>query len=215
MEKDYLLFDLDGTLTYPKIGITKSFQYALKSFGINVDNLDELTPCIGPPLRDSFKQRFFLSKEDTEKAVVKYREYFSEHGIFENTPYSGIDGLLAEQASRGRKIILATSKVTSYANQILAHFGLAKYFDFVAGSEMDGSRSEKGEVIRYALESLHIADLSNVVMIGDRKYDILGAKELGIDSVGVLYGYGSREELESAGATHIAVSVDALSTMLQ
>jgi phosphoglycolate phosphatase len=215
LEKKYLLFDLDGTLTDPKIGITKSFQYALKAFGIVVDDLDELLPCIGPPLRDSFKELYSFSDEEAEWAVAKYREYFSEQGIFENALYSGIPALLSEQVARGRKLIVATSKVTAYAKRILEHFGIAKYFAFVAGSEMDGRRSDKAEVIRYALESMNITEIRKAVMIGDRKYDILGAKELGMDSIVVLYGYGSRGELESVEAGYIAVSVEALSELLK
>jgi phosphoglycolate phosphatase len=214
LEKEFLLFDLDGTLTNPKLGITKSFQYALKAFGIVIDDLDELIPCIGPPLRDSFKNFYAFSEEEAERAVAKYREYFGSQGIFENALYNGVPALLGEQATRDKKLIVATSKPTVYAKKILEHFGIAASFAFVSGSEMDGTRSGKAEVIRYALENMGVTDRSKAIMIGDRKHDILGAKALGMDSIGVLYGYGSREELEGAGADYIAENVEALSKLL-
>lgn len=210
MTKDYkyILFDLDGTITDPKIGITKSVAYALNSFGIHVENLDELCKFIGPPLRDSFCQYYGFSESDANLAVDKYREYFGVTGLYENAVYNGMEKLLQELFSKEKVLIVATSKPTVFATKILEHFNLSKYFRFVAGSELDGTRSKKSEVISYALQQNSIADLSSVIMIGDRKHDIIGAKEVGVASMGVLYGYGDRTELEQAGADFMANTVD-------
>lgn len=214
MKYEYILFDLDGTLTDPKEGITRAVAYALKSFGINVSNLDELEPFIGPPIRDSFQLFYSLTLLQAEEAVRKYREYFSVRGKFENEVYPGIFELLGKLKRQGKKLIVATSKPTEYSIQILEHFNLLTFFDFVAGSEMDGKRSHKEELIQYAFEMNHITDLSKVLMIGDRNFDIIGANKVGIDSVGVLYGYGNRQEHEDAGATYIVESVEELEQLL-
>ena len=214
MNKEYLFFDLDGTLTDPKTGITKSVQYSLKAFGIDIANPDELVPFIGPPLRDSYKNFYGFSDADAEKAVAKYREYFSEQGIFENAVYSGIGDLLKAQAASDRTLAVATSKPTVYAEKILKHFNIDSYFTFVAGSELDGRRSDKRLVIQYALDNLNITEVSRVIMIGDREHDILGAKKLGIDSIGVLFGYGDYNELSAAGANHIVSDVKELRELL-
>lgn len=206
MNYEYILFDLDGTLTDPKIGITKSIAYALKFFDISIENLDSLCKYIGPPLVDSFMD-FGFSKEKALEAVDKYREYFKDYGIFENEVYEGVAELLQKLKERKKKIMLATSKPEVFAKQILEHFGLLQYFDFVGGSEFNGDRAEKSEVIQYVLKEGKVTDKAKAVMIGDRKYDILGAKEVGIDSIGVLNGYGDQEELIAAGADAIVSSV--------
>lgn len=214
MNKQFILFDLDGTLTDPKAGITKAVQYALRKSGIEVENPDALTMFIGPPLRDSYREYYGFSDQEAEDAVIKYREYFSETGIFENELYAGIDAMLRALRKEGKTLAVATSKPTVFAERILRHFGLDTYFSFVAGSELDGSRSQKSEVIQYALEHLAGAAPERTVMVGDREYDILGARGAGIDSVGVLYGYGSLCELTAAKATHIAEDVPALFNLL-
>ena len=210
----YVLFDLDGTLTDPKEGITKSVAYALEAYGIHVEDLDSLCKFIGPPLKDSFVKFYRFSEEQGYEAVEKYREYFRPHGVYENKVYAGVDKLLAELKASGKMIILATSKPTVFANTILEHFDLMKYFDVVCGSELDGSRVKKGDVIAYALEQVAEKDTgfdkSKAVMIGDREHDILGAKENGLDSIGVLYGYGDRAEHEAAGAGYIVETVEEL-----
>ncbi|ABX43617.1 HAD-IA family hydrolase [Lachnoclostridium phytofermentans] len=206
MNYDYILFDLDGTLTDPKLGITKSFAYALEHFDIHIENLDSLCKYIGPPIVDSFMD-FGFSKEKALEAIDKYREYFKDYGIYENEVYKGVVQLLATLRSRNKKIMLATSKPEVFAKQILEHFELLEYFDFVGGSELNGDRSEKSEVIQYVLKEGKVTDLTKAVMIGDRKYDIFGAKEVGIDSIGVLNGYGDQEELIAAGADAIVASV--------
>ena len=205
------LFDLDGTLTDPKEGITKSVRYALNHFSIEVKDLDELTKFIGPPLRDSFREFYNFSEKEAEEAVSKYREYFTEKGIFENTLYSGTIDMLDKLKSGNITMLIATSKPTLYAKKIAEHFKFANYFDFIAGSELDGRRSLKNEVIDYALKSVSCSQKKPpIIMIGDRKHDITGAKEMGINSIGVTWGYGSRTELEEAGATQIADCMEEL-----
>ena len=203
-----ILFDLDGTLTDPGIGITNSVAYALKKHGIEVTDRTKLYPFIGPPLLDSFQRFYGFSEEQSEQAVADYREYFREKGLFENEVYSGVEELLQHLKESGKRLIIATSKPEEFAVRILEHFGLAKYFDHIVGATMDSSRSKKGDVIAYALEVCGITDKTDVVMVGDREHDVLGAKENGLDSVGVLYGYGSCEELEKAGATCVAETVE-------
>jgi haloacid dehalogenase superfamily, subfamily IA, variant 1 with third motif having Dx(3-4)D or Dx(3-4)E len=181
----YIFFDLDGTLTDPKIGITKSVQYALKKCGITVENTDDLCHFIGPPLKDSFKKFYGFGDDDAENAVTFYREYFSEKGIYENAIYDGAREMLQMLKASQKTLVLATSKPTVYATKILKHFNIYEYFTFISGSELDGSRSKKSEVIRYALEQNNISDLSGIIMVGDREHDIIGAKSVGILSIGV------------------------------
>ena len=205
---DYLLFDLDGTLTDPAEGITNSVIYALKKWGIEVSDKRELYCFIGPPLSASFKKYYGFSEEDALKCVEYYREYFRDRGIFENKVYEGIPELLQKLRLDGKILILATSKPEVFAKQILDHFDLTKYFDVVAGASMDESRNKKADVIRYALDKAKITDLSRVLMIGDRDQDVIGARINYLDSLGVLYGYGDRAEHMGAGATYIAENVE-------
>jgi len=209
-----ILFDLDGTLTDPGIGITNSVAYALQKYGIETADRQQLFPFIGPPLLDSFQERYGFSEQQAKEAVQFYREYYRAHGIFENRVYDGIEALLSALQRAGKTVLVATSKPEPFAEQILSHFGLRSYFAFVAGSKLDETRTKKAEVIAYALSSAHISDRSAAVMVGDRKYDILGARENGLDSIGVLYGYGSREELLQVQATCIAEAPDMLSHFL-
>jgi phosphoglycolate phosphatase len=204
----YILFDLDGTLTNPEIGITSSVMYALEKFGVKVEDRKELHPFIGPPLSYSFQTYYGLSEADSELAIKYYRERFSVKGLYENEVYEGVEKLLQRLKESGKKLIIATSKPEEFTLKILEHFDLLKYFDYVAGATMDGSRGEKADVIRYAIEISGIQDRSQAIMIGDRKYDILGAKENGLDSIGVLFGFGDREELSEAGANYIAENVE-------
>lgn len=203
----YILFDLDGTLTNPEIGITTCVMYALEKFNIKVEDRKKLHPFIGPPLTYSFRTYYGLSEADSELAVKYYRERFSVKGLYENEVYDGVEKLLEQLKQSGKIIVLATSKPEKYAIEILKHFDLYKYFDYVAGATMDGSRGEKADVIRYALEISGIENKSEAIMVGDRNYDILGAKENGLDSVGVLFGFGDYEELTKAGANYIAETV--------
>lgn len=208
-----ILFDLDGTLTDPGEGITNSVAYALKKYGIEVTDRKSLYSFIGPPLSDSFMKYYGFSEEKAMEAIQFYREYFREKGIFENEVYEGIPQLLERIKKSGRKIVLATSKPEEFALRILEHFDLIKYFDVVAGASMDEKRNRKGDVIKYALEKGGFGK-DSTVMIGDREHDIFGAKENSLASIGVLYGYGSREELEKAGADYIAEAVEDIFSLL-
>ncbi|MBO5195501.1 MAG: HAD family hydrolase [Clostridia bacterium] len=206
----HILFDLDGTLTDPFEGITNSVVHALKRYNIEVTDKRELRSFIGPPLVESFMKYFNFTEADAKNAVEVYREHFSTKGLFENELYEGIPNMLSELKSRGKTVIMATSKPEVYARRIAEHFDIAKYFDYMAGSELNGQRIAKTEVIEYALSSLGISDRRNCLMVGDRLHDINGAKKSDIHSVGVLWGYGSREELEEAGADYICSSVENL-----
>ena len=211
---DIILFDLDGTLSDPKVGLTKSIQYALKSFGIHIENPDDLVKFIGPPIRSAFKDFYGFDDADAEKAVEKFRERFLVKGLYENTMYDGIDTMLQKLKSADKTLIVATSKPTIQAKEVLSYFNLDKYFTYVSGSEMNGDRSDKSEVIQYALEQNNIDDLSRCIMVGDRKHDIIGAKTVGMKSIGVLYGYGGYDELSEANADHIVKTVSELSDLL-
>jgi len=212
-EKKTILFDLDGTLTDPKIGITRSVQYALRKFDIIIDDPDTLCCFIGPPLKESFIKYFELSDADGEKAVEYYREYYRPTGIFENAVYDGIPEMLAALKAAGKQIALATSKPTVFARQILEHFNLDSYFDVIVGSELDGRRVIKAEVVACALEECG-CDKADAVMVGDRYHDIVGGKENNLATIGVLFGYGDRSEMESHGADVICETVAELQAVL-
>ena len=201
---DSIFFDLDGTLTDPKPGITRSIQYALQRLDLPVPSQDELTWCIGPPLRASFV--VMLGGESrADLALTLYRERFADIGLYENSVYPDIEHILnALKHSHGR-LFVATSKPRVYAERIIAHFGLAGYFERVFGSELDGTRVDKGELLTYALASAGV-DPQHALMIGDRSHDIIGAKNNRMGAIGVLYGYGSREELIEAGASHVCAT---------
>lgn len=211
---NYLLFDLDGTITNSETGITRCVEYALNYFGIQVSDLHDLLPFIGPPLLDSFKEFYHFTDEQAVIATEKYRERYKDKGIYENELYPGIEELLAQARQNGKTVILATSKPEVFARRILDYFGLSSYFSFIAGSGLDGSLHTKTDVINYILQSNNITDLGTVVMIGDRKHDIIGAKNVGIDSIGVLYGFGDYAELSEAGATHIIKDIAELRNLL-
>lgn len=215
--KNYLLFDLDGTLTDPKVGICTCVQYALASFGIEEPDLDKLEPFIGPPLKDSFMEFYQMDEKQAEKAVEKYRERFREKGIFENKLYKGIPGMLRTLHAKGMTLAVASSKPTVFVQQILEHFKIAKYFTVVVGSELDGTRSSKEEVVRTALRKLFgnkPIEWDRVYMIGDRRFDVEGAHMVRVESVGVTYGYGSMEELKKAKSDYIVRSVAELERFL-
>lgn len=207
-----ILFDLDGTLTDPKEGITTAFACALRRFGIEADP-DSLTSVIGPPLKDSFMDLYGFSEERAIEAIREYRVYFSDRGWAENIPYPGIKELLAGLKEEGRELILATSKPELFTRRIMDHFGLSPYFAHICAAPMDESDGGKKEnVIAAALRLA--SDPAGAVMVGDRSYDIIGAHKNAIPAIGVLYGYGSREELEKAGADRTADSVASLGELL-
>lgn len=207
-----LLFDLDGTVTDSLPGIVNSICYALSCFGIQVEDRESLRPFLGPPLAASFQKYYGFDEVQARQVVDKYREYFSEKGIFENSVYPGIPDLLADCRDAGCRVQLATAKPEVYARRIVDHYGLAPCFDAIHGATLDGAVSTKAEVIGLALRGS--PQLDGTVMVGDRSDDILGAKSHAIASVGVLYGYGTRAELEQAGAGAIAADVPALRALL-
>ncbi len=207
---DYYFFDLDGTLTDPWVGITNSVAYALKRFGISVDDNKKLLPFIGPPLVDSFQEFIGLDKESAIKAVEYYREYFSDKGLYENKVYDGVAEVLDKLKKRGKVLVVATSKPQLFTEKILAKFELDKYFDFVSGASMDQSMTKKGDIIARAIKALKIKDTSKVLMIGDRSFDIIGARQNSLHSAGVLYGYGSRDEIEGLNPDYVLDKVQDL-----
>lgn len=216
MKYTTMLFDLDGTLTNPGLGITNSVAYALEKYGIDVKDRTELYKFIGPSLLNSFQDYYGFSEEQAVQAVEYYREYYQKTGIYENYVYEGIPELLKELKAEGITLLVATSKPEPFARLIMEHYHLADYFTYIAGATMDNkTRVKKADVIRYAMQNCEAEDKKKLVMVGDRKHDILGAKEVGIDSVGVLFGYGDREELEQAGATYIAETVEAIRTCIE
>ena len=212
---DVILFDLDGTLTDSSQGIINSIVYALKKYDIAVEDTAELNNFLGPPLHESFRNFYGFDEKKAMEATCFYREYFRTKGIFENQVYSGIPTMLKQLSDEGKRLVLATSKPQEFTNRIMEHFDLAKYFEFIAGSNMDGTRSKKADVIEYALMECRITDKSKAVMVGDRKQDIIGAKAVGIDSIGVEYGYGAYEELNNADATYIVKTVSELEDLLR
>ncbi len=212
--KDIVFFDLDGTITDSGDGIKNSAAYALNKFGIPVPSRDELNKFIGPPLVGSFRNLFGMSDEDADLAVVYYREYYAVKGIFENALYDGVTDMLEALKKAGKTIVLATSKPEIYANQILKYFGIYDYFTHVCGAEMDHKRTDKHEVIEYALETAGVTDRSRVIMVGDRHHDIDGAKKSHLDSIGVTFGYGSESELSEAGANYIVHDAVSLTELL-
>ena len=213
---NYILFDLDGTLTDPKEGITKCVQYALAACGIDEPDLDNLLSFIGPPLVDEFMRVYGFSKEKAEFALAKYRERFPAKGLYENKIYPGAAQMLAALKQSGRKIALATSKPQPYAEKILEHFKIKDYFDVIVGATFDSKRNDKADVVAEVLKQFGItdADKASVIMVGDRKHDVLGASKNGIKTVGLRLGYAEPGELEEAGAIYIADDIADLENYL-
>ena len=230
MGKVYVLFDLDGTLTDPKEGITKCVQYALADFGIIEPDLEALTCFIGPPLLQSFREYYGFDEKEAERAVAKYRERFSTIGLFENSVFDGVHEMLEKLREQGKVICLATSKPEVYAKKIIEKYGIYKYFDIIVGSKLDGRRTNKAEVIEEVLRqaavktendaaAVHANPVDDIrekaIMVGDRHHDIDGAKACRMESVGVRFGYAEEDELEKAGATYVVDTVKELSELLQ
>lgn len=204
----YVLFDLDGTISDSSEGITKAVQKSLSEMGIEVQDRGELYKFIGPPLSYSYSKFFGFDDAQCEEAIRRYRAYYSVKGLYENTPYAGIEDLLKKIKASGRKVAVTTSKPDKFTIQILEHFGFLDLFDFVACASMDESRNKKHEVVEYCLAQMGITDKREVVLVGDTRFDAEGAARVGIDCIGVLYGFGSREELEKSGATYLAETVE-------
>ena len=204
--KQYILFDLDGTLTESAPGIINSLKYALERLGVQDYDKAILDKFIGPPLAVSFEKFFGFKGEKCNNAIKIYREYFSERGLFENSVYPGAEDMLATLKSAGLSLAVATSKPEVFAKRILDKFGLSGYFDVICGIPLGNERMTKAQVIERAMSELGVTDKQAALMVGDRDYDVAGAHQNGIECLGVTYGYGSQEELEGAGAEYIAVS---------
>ena len=216
MDFQTILFDLDGTLTDPAEGITNSVVHSLTYYGISIADKQELYDFIGPPLHESYMRRFGMDERTALEAIEHYREHFSVKGLLENEVYDGIEQMLQELQAAGKKLLVATSKPEIFSVQIMEHFGLAKYFTVIAGAPLHPPKGYgKADVIREALERAGITDLHNIIMVGDRKHDIIGAHKVGIPAVGVLYGYGDRAEHENCGADFIVSSVNDLAKLLK
>lgn len=196
-----ILFDLDGTLTDSGEGIINCAILALEHFGLPIPSREALRVIVGPPLDQSFI-RFGVPADRTDEAIRVYRSRYTTVGKFENYPYPGIRETLQALQKAGHRLFVATSKPETMSVEILEKFELAQYFELICGATMDGSRSHKADVIAYLLGK--VGSLENVVMVGDTKFDVLGAKEHGIATVGVAWGYGTREEMLEAGAVAIA-----------
>jgi len=206
---DAIYFDLDGTLTDPKPGLTRSIQYALQRLDHpTIPTEDELTWCIGPPLRTSFV-RLLGGDHTADRAVALYRERFSDIGLYENAVYDGISEVLTKLGQAGHRMFVATSKPHVFAERIVEHFGLRAHFEHVFGSELDGTRVDKSHLLEYALKKAAV-DPAKTLMIGDRSHDMIGAKNNGMQAIGVLYGYGSKDELLGAGASQVCATPQAI-----
>ena len=209
---NYILFDLDGTLTDPQKGIINSIQYALKRFGIKKED-HELIHFIGPPLHHSF-QEIFGTEEKAFEAVSVYREYYSTKGIFENLVYHGMEDLLNELSAANKTMFIATSKPVFFAKQIAEHFRIDHHFKAIVGSNLDGSHTDKKEIIQTILDMIPNVNKKELLMIGDRKFDIIGAKHHGIDCAAVTFGYGSIDELKAAEPTYIVNTIAELRNLV-
>lgn len=197
-----ILFDLDGTLTDPYMGITNGVIYALENMGLEVPPRESLKSFIGPPLYDEFRRKFGMSDEEAKEAVRLYRVYYPEKGLYENRLIDGVEELLKALKAQGKQICLATSKPEPFAKKILEYFGIDKYFDFVGAATLDGSIGTKTEVLRHVLEKTG-ADIKECVLVGDRMHDIIGAHEVGMKCIAVLVGFGDRAEFSEYGADYV------------
>jgi phosphoglycolate phosphatase len=213
MKYHNVLFDLDGTLTDPYEGIANSIKYALNKFNIVEHNDHKLKSFIGPPLEQSFMEYYHFNKNEAKKAIEFYREYYAVKGIYENKLYHGIEVVLKTLNNKNINCIVATSKLEEYAVNVLQHFNIDLYFNYVVGSNLEGTLTEKEEIIKYIIEKYKL-EKEKTIMVGDRKYDIIGAKNNGIDSIGVLYGYGTKKELEEAKPTCLCNDINWLLELL-
>lgn len=206
----YLLFDLDGTLTNSILGMINSIKYSIKKLDIGKSLEEEdFRFLVGSPLKDIFMKYFGLNEVKADRAIVYYREYFSTKGMYENSLYDGIESLLIKLKKIGKRLVIATAKPTVFTHKILQYFDIEKYFDSISGSDLKGVHTDKYSIIQNALKVIGNKDLKDVVMIGDAKYDIIGANKSGIDSIAVLYGYGGKEALEN-NPTYYVETVDGL-----
>jgi phosphoglycolate phosphatase len=210
----HILFDLDGTLTNPRLGIGNSLKYALRQMQIDGFSDEILERFVGPPLQDSFKNLFGLNERNIELAVEHFRTYFGEKGLYENIPYSGISELLEELHLSGKHVYVVTSKLEKYAKMIIRHFEFDRYIHDLIGAEATGKHSGKGQLIRELMERYRIPASKDVVMIGDTHFDMIGADENKISSIAVTYGFGKTETLKSCNPDYLVGSVEELAELL-
>ncbi|MBQ2468145.1 MAG: HAD hydrolase-like protein [Clostridia bacterium] len=210
----HIFFDFDGTVIDTGKGVKNGVKYALEHYGFKIPDTSVLNGFMGPPLSSSFPGYYGLTAEQTEDAIRVYREYYSSKGVYEFELYPGIENLLKTLRDHGRDLFIASTKPEKFVKLIMADAGLDKYFRFIGGATLDGSMEDKPDIINYVLANNSDLDRSSSVMIGDRKFDINGAKICGLPSIAVLYGYGSREELEEAGADAFASSTGELLDLL-
>ena len=214
MKYQNILFDLDGTITDPCEGITNSYLYAVNKLNLTDENPGSIKNYIGAPLHSYFELKHGFQKHDElMKGVNYYREYYGERGMFECRLYDGISSLIEQLYASGKSVFSVTSKPAFYAEKILQHFDLLKYFKDIFGSDLNAFNKSKEELIQNLLNK-HIIDKTSAVMIGDRKFDVIGAKHHGIDSIGVTYGYGSEKEIKETKPTYIASSICEISDIL-
>ena len=211
---DVIAFDLDGTLTNPERGLVASFMYALGKMGVDYGTKEDLKRFIGPPIYEEWQSVFGFTPEESSEALLIFREFYSVYGWWDNEMYQGVPEMLNRLREAGKKIILATSKPEIFARKVLNLFDIAKYFDYIGGADTDKTRDKKHEVLSYSMASLGITDTSKVILVGDRVYDADGARECGVDSLGVLYGHGSREEIENSGFNYICENVEDIAKIL-
>ncbi len=202
-----IAFDLDGTLTNPERGLIASFSYALDKMGIPYESKESLKRFIGPPLYDEWRRVYGFTQEKATEALLVFREFYAVYGWWDNEMYEGVPEMLNALRSSGKRLLLATSKPEIFAKKILDLFKISEYFDFIGGASTDKTRDKKHEVLEYGLDALGITDRSECILVGDRIYDAEGARVCGMDSLGVLYGHGSREEIEASGFTAVCESV--------
>lgn len=208
-----IAFDLDGTLTNPERGLLAGFKYALSAYGIDYGSEESLKKFIGPPLQDAWVEEYGVTRDTAVEMLLKFREFYNVYGWWDNEPYEGVREMLGELRSRGKTLVLATSKPEPIARKVLALFRLDGYFDFIGGASPDLSRDKKHEVLRYSLASVS-ADSESAILVGDRRFDAEGADICGIDSLGVLWGHGSREEILTSGFTLVAETPDEVVELL-
>lgn len=209
-----ILFDLDGTLTDPFLGITRSVAYSLKSFGIEVEDLKTLKRFIGPPLDVSFREYYGMDEKQSWQAVEKYREYFSQKGLYENKLYDGIDAFLQDLVNQGFQLFVCTSKPEVFAKKILDHFSLTKYLTGIYGATLDGRLKNKGDIIACCLQQEQL-NHQDCIMVGDRQHDIIGAHQNQIPCIGVLYGYGDLEEFQKYQCDYIVEDLKELKKIIE
>lgn len=212
MRYKHILFDLDGTLVESAPGIIASAHHALEEMGLDTACAD--LRFIGPPLIESFQHLCSLDPQTAAKTLKLYREYYSSEGMFQANLYGGVTDLLNRLDNSGRKLYLATSKVQDYAVQVLEHFGIARHFTFIGGADFDETRNSKAKVIAHVFQNTGLEPGDGVIMVGDRKHDVIGAHHFSIPCAGVLYGYGSRHELQEAGADYIFEDINTLGAHL-